>query len=68
MLVPIINTAVMTFANLTHRMLMNETILGEPFVALLIATVAAMLILGIGHGYNTEELEKIMTKSLEPTG
>ena len=68
MLVPIINTAVMTFANLTHRMLMNEAILGEPFVALLIATVAAMLILGIGHGYNTEELEKIMTKSLEPTG
>lgn len=42
--------------------------LGEPFVALLIATVAAMLILGIKHGYNTEELEKIMTKSLEPTG
>ena len=42
--------------------------LGEPFVALLIATVAAMLILGIKHGYKTEELEKIMTKSLEPTG
>lgn len=42
--------------------------LGEPFVALLIATVVAMLVLGIKHGYNTEELEKIMTKSLEPTG
>ena len=42
--------------------------LGEPFVALLIATIAAMLILGIKHGYKTEELEKIMTKSLEPTG
>lgn len=42
--------------------------LGEPFVALLIATVAAMLILGLGHGYTTGELEKIMTKSLEPTG
>lgn len=42
--------------------------LGEPFVALLIATVAAMLILGIGHGYSGEELEKIMSKSLEPTG
>ncbi len=42
--------------------------LGEPFVALLIATVAAMLILGIKHGYTTEELEKVMTKSLEPTG
>ncbi|MDO4324658.1 MAG: gluconate:H+ symporter [bacterium] len=42
--------------------------LGEPFVALLIATIAAMLILGVKHGYSTEELEKIMTKSLEPTG
>lgn len=42
--------------------------LGEPFVALLIATIAAMLILGIKHGYSTQELEKIMTKSLEPTG
>ncbi|MGN1267062.1 MAG: GntP family permease [Dorea sp.] len=42
--------------------------LGEPFVALLIATIVAMLVLGIKHGYSTEELEKIMTKSLEPTG
>lgn len=42
--------------------------LGEPFVALLIATIVAMLILGIGHGYKREELEKVMTKSLEPTG
>lgn len=42
--------------------------LGEPFVALLIATIAAMLILGLKHGYHMEELEKIMTKSLEPTG
>ena len=42
--------------------------LGEPFVALLIATIVAMFLLGIKHGYNTEELEKVMTKSLEPTG
>ena len=42
--------------------------LGEPFVALLIATIAAMLILGLKHGYNMDQLEKIMTKSLEPTG
>ncbi len=41
---------------------------GEPFVALLIAVIAAMLILGVKHGYSMEELEKIMTKSLEPTG
>ncbi|MGF0033681.1 GntP family permease [Bariatricus sp. SGI.154] len=42
--------------------------LGEPFVALLIATVAAMIVLGLRHGYTTNELEKVMTKSLEPTG
>lgn len=42
--------------------------LGEPFVALLIATVVAMIVLGLRHGYSTEELEKVMTKSLEPTG
>lgn len=42
--------------------------LGEPFVALLIATVIAMFLLGMRHGYTLEELEKVMTKSLEPTG
>lgn len=42
--------------------------LGELFVALLIATVVAMYLLGTRHGYSNEELEKVMTKSLEPTG
>ncbi|MCR5717051.1 MAG: GntP family permease [Lachnospiraceae bacterium] len=42
--------------------------LGEPFVALLISTIVAMLVLGLRHGYSMEQLEKIMTKSLEPTG
>ncbi len=42
--------------------------LGEPFVALLIATLAAMFLLGLRYGYSMKELEKIMTKSLEPTG
>lgn len=42
--------------------------LGEPFVALLIATLVAMYFLGIRHGYTLAELEKILTKSLEPTG
>ena len=42
--------------------------LGEPFVALLLATLAAMFGLGIKHGYSMKELEKVMTKSLEPTG
>lgn len=44
------------------------TFLGEPFVALLIATIAAMFLLGIKRGYKMAELEKIMTKSLEPAG
>lgn len=44
------------------------TFFGEPFVALLIATIVAMFILGKRHGYTLPELEKIMTKSLEPTG
>lgn len=44
------------------------TFLGEPFVALLIATIVAMFILGKRHGYTLPELEKIMTKSLEPAG
>ena len=42
--------------------------LGQPFMALLIATVAAMFLLGTRHGYSLAELEKIMTKSLEPAG
>lgn len=42
--------------------------LGEPFVALLLATIVAMLALGVKHGYTMKELEKVMTKSLEPTG
>jgi len=41
---------------------------GEPFVALTVSTLVAMFILGIRHGYSREELEKVMTKSLEPTG
>lgn len=42
--------------------------LGTPFVALLLATIAAMLLLGLRHGYSMQDLEKVMTKSLEPTG
>ena len=44
------------------------TFLGQPFMALLIATLAAMFLLGTRHGYTLPELEKIMTKSLEPAG
>lgn len=42
--------------------------LGEPFVALTIATLCAMIMLGLRNGYSSQELEKVMTKSLEPVG
>ena len=42
--------------------------LGTPFVALTISTIVAMILLGIKHGFTREELEKVMTKSLEPAG
>ena len=41
---------------------------GEPFIALTIAVIVAMFVLGTRYGYSMVELEKIMTKSLEPTG
>lgn len=44
------------------------TFLGEPFVALTISTLIAMVILGYRHGYDGQQLEKVMTKSLEPVG
>lgn len=43
-------------------------LLGTPFVALLLAVLAAMFLLDIRNGYSLQELEKVMTKSLEPTG
>lgn len=42
--------------------------LGEPFVALTLAVIVAMFLLGYKHGYSNQELEKIMTKSLESNG
>ena len=49
---------------------MREVInfLGEPFVALTIATLVAMFLLGYRNGYTSKELERVMTKSLEPVG
>ena len=42
--------------------------LGTPFVALIIAVLSAMYFLGKKHGYNGEQLKKIMDRSLRPTG
>lgn len=42
--------------------------LGTPFIALTISTIVAMVLLGTRYGFTREELEKVMTKSLEPAG
>ncbi len=42
--------------------------LGEPFVALTLATIVAMIVLGKRYGYSNAELEKLMTRSLSPVG
>ena len=70
-LIPIILIVIKTIANVAapqSAVMPVLTFLGEPFVALTIATIVAMIVLGIRHGYTREELEKVMSKSLEPTG
>ena len=42
--------------------------LGEPFVALTIATLVAMYFLGTRQGYNKGQLKKILDHSLRPVG
>lgn len=42
--------------------------LGEPFVALTIATLVAMYFLGTRQGYKKEDLKKILDHSLRPVG
>lgn len=69
--IPIILIVIKTIANVVapeSAVMPVLTFLGEPFVALTIATIVAMIVLGIRHGYTREELEKVMSKSLEPTG
>ena len=42
--------------------------LGEPFLALTIATLVAMYFLGARMGYTRDQLKKILDKSLRPVG
>lgn len=42
--------------------------LGTPFVALVIAVLSAVYLLGIKQGYNAEQVRKILERSLRPTG
>lgn len=70
-LIPLVLIILNSIAKVVPSMAAVQPILaflGEPFIALLIATIAAMILLGYKHGYTNEQLEKVMTKSLEPTG
>lgn len=70
-LIPLVLIVVKSVARVVPAMEAARPILdflGEPFVALTIATLTAMFFLGRRQGYSREELEKVMTKSLEPVG
>ena len=70
-LIPLVLIILKSMAGVVDAMEpMREVInfLGEPFVALTIATLVAMFLLGYRNGYSSKELERVMTKSLEPVG
>lgn len=70
-LIPLVLIILKSVAGVVEAMEpMREVInfLGEPFVALTIATLVAMFMLGYRNGYSSKELERVMTKSLEPVG
>ncbi len=70
-LIPLVLIILKSVAGVVEAMEpMREVInfLGEPFVALTIATLVAMALLGYRNGYSSKELERVMTKSLEPVG
>ena len=70
-LIPLVLIILKSVAGVVDAMApMREVInfLGEPFVALTIATLVAMFLLGYRNGYSSKELERVMTKSLEPVG
>ena len=43
-------------------------LIGHPFIALILANIAAWYLLGYGQGYTSKELLDISTKSFKPTG
>lgn len=60
-----VSGAILPEANFLRQAL---TFIGHPFVALLLATLLAIFLLGIKRGYSREELQEITTKALEPAG
>lgn len=70
-LIPLVLIILKSVAGVVEAMAPMRSVinfLGEPFVALTIATLMAMALLGYRNGYSSKELERVMTKSLEPVG
>lgn len=70
-LIPLVLIILKSVAGVVEAMASMRSVinfLGEPFVALTIATLVAMALLGYRNGYSSKELERVMTKSLEPVG
>lgn len=70
-LIPLVLIILKSVAGVVEAMAPMRSVinfLGEPFVALTIATLVAMALLGYRNGYSSKELERVMTKSLEPVG
>lgn len=70
-LIPLVLIILKSVAGVVEAMAPMRSVinfLGEPFVALTIATLVSMALLGYRNGYSSKELERVMTKSLEPVG
>lgn len=70
-LIPLVLIILKSIAGVVDAMVQMRPVinfLGEPFMALTIATLVAMALLGYRNGYSSKELERVMTKSLEPVG
>ncbi|MBE6203820.1 MAG: gluconate permease [Rikenellaceae bacterium] len=70
-LIPLVLIILKSIAGVVDAMAQMRPVinfLGEPFMALTIATLVAMALLGYRNGYSSKELERVMTKSLEPVG
>ncbi len=70
-LIPLVLIILKSVAGVVEAMAPMRSVinfLGEPFVALTIATLVAMALLGYRNDYSSKEMERVMTKSLEPVG
>ncbi|MFI3115659.1 MAG: gluconate:H+ symporter [Clostridia bacterium] len=69
-LIPLVLILLSTLTNYVSLPVYIDAILlffGTPFVALIVALVTAMFLLGKKHGYTSEQIKNILDSSLKPT-